>query len=265
MEPKIEFFVLGPLLVRKRDRVVPVPRGKERVVLATLLLNAGRVVSIDELAESAWGAEPPRSACVTLQNYVKRLRQSLGADGRTRIHTEPPGYRLAVDVDEFDVLVFEALVRGVRAAARDCWWRAVAEQARAALSLWRGQALVDIRSDTLVMREVPRLAEMRMETTEMRIEADLRLGGHRAVVPELERLIGAHPLREHLYTLLMLALSGCGRRADALAVYRRARRTLLTELGTEPGAELRDTHLRILNTGGAELPSPLLRSSVLPR
>src|SRR5262249_52664821 len=144
------------------------------------------VVSIDELAEAVWGADPPRSACVTLQNYVKRLRQSLGADGRTRIHTEPPGYRLDVDVDEFDVVAFEALVRGARAAARDCWWQAVAEQARAAQSLWRGPALVDIRSDTLTIREVPRLAEMRVEVTELRIEADLRLGGHRAVVPELE-------------------------------------------------------------------------------
>lgn len=264
MEPKIEFFLLGTLLVRKCDQTVPIRHGKERVVLATLLLNAGRVVTIDELAEAAWGAQPPRSAYVTLQNYVKRLRQELGPDGRTRIKTEPPGYGLTVDADEFDVLAFEALVHGARAAARLRWWRAMAERTRAALSLWRGEALADIRSDMLVTREVPRLVEMRMEATEMRIEADLRLGDHREVVPELRRLTDAHPLREHLYMLLMLALSGCGRRAEALAVYQRARRTLLTELGAEPGTELRDAHLRVLNADGPERSSPP-RSAVMPR
>src|SRR2546430_14436058 len=246
VQPKIEFLLLGPLQVRAANRVVPIRRGKERAVLATLLLNEGRVVSLDELADAVWGAEPPRSACVTLQNYVKRLRQDLGADGRTRIRTEPPGYRLTVEADEFDVFAFEALVRTARAAARNRSWPAVSEQAGTALSLWRGEALMDIQSDMLAVREVPRPAEMRMEATEMRIEADLRLGRHREVVPELERLTDAHPLREHLHTLLMLALAGCGRRADALAVYQHARRTLLVELGTEPDTELRDLRPRIL-------------------
>ncbi|HEX5406485.1 MAG TPA: tetratricopeptide repeat protein [Pseudonocardiaceae bacterium] len=218
-------------------------------MLALLLLNAGRVVSMDELAETLWGAGPPPSASVTLQNYVKRLRHTLGAAGRDLILTEPPGYTVTIDTDEFDVSRFEALLGDVRAAMRAGSWRTTAERARAALSLWRGEPLADIESDTLTTREVPRLTEMRLQALEIRVEADLRLGGHAEVVPELERLVDTFPFRENLYALLMLALSGSGRRADALAAYQRVRRTLVDEIGIEPCAKLRDLHQRIMNDG----------------
>ncbi|MGH3155287.1 MAG: AfsR/SARP family transcriptional regulator [Streptosporangiaceae bacterium] len=241
-----EFCLLGPLVVRCGGAPIPVPPGNQRAVLATLLLNANHVVPLDDLAESLWGSAPPPSARVTVQNYVLRLRKALAATGPPRILTLPPGYMIKVAADELDVSRFEALLTAARAAALDGSWDAAAGQARAALSLWRGEPLADTGSDFLVVRETPRLAEMRLQAMEVRIDADLHLGRNAAVIAELQRLVDAHPLREHLHALLMLALYRDGRRGEALAAYQHARRVLIEELGTEPGPGLRDLHQRIL-------------------
>jgi DNA-binding SARP family transcriptional activator len=263
MAPKLEFCLLGPVMVRYGGIPLPVSRGRQRAVHAVLLLNAGRVVSVGEIAETLWGPAPLPSAPATVRNYVKRLRCVLGDAGPARIVTRSPGYVILVDPGELDVARFEVLLEGARDAARGGSWEAAAEQARAALALWRGEPLADVESETLALREVPRLAELRLQAAELRIDAELRLGRHGVVIAELERMTAAHPLREHLHALLMLALYRDGRQAEALAAYQRARRVLVDELGTEPGAELRELHQRILTTDPVRAgPAP---GPVLPR
>ncbi len=186
----MEFCLLGPLIVRWGDVVVPVARGKQRAVLAALLLAAGRAVSVDDLTEVLWGTRPPSSARVTVQNHVKRLRHTMGAAGGARISTEPRGYAIRVGAGELDVTRFEALLESARAAAREDSWDTAARQARGALALWRGEPLADVESDVLAAREVPRLAELRLQAVEARIDADLRLGRHAEVVSELQQLAG---------------------------------------------------------------------------
>jgi DNA-binding SARP family transcriptional activator/Tfp pilus assembly protein PilF len=253
----MEFCLLGPLAVRRGDTVVPVQAGKQRAVLATLLLNANRVVPVEELAETLWGSAPPPSARVTVQNYVVRLRKALGDEGYSRIGTQPRGYVISVAVGELDMTRFEVLLGAARQAARDGSWDAAAAQARAALALWRGEPLADVESELLALREVPRLADLRLQALETRIDGDLHLGWHAEVIGELRQLAAGHPLREHLHALLMLALYREGRQAEALAAYHAARRVLLEELGTEPGRELRGLHQQILAADpGLDLPRP---------
>jgi DNA-binding SARP family transcriptional activator len=242
----MEFGLLGPLLVRCGGKVIPVKQGNQRTLLAALLLAANRVVPTEEIAETLWGTRPPPSATVTIRNYVKRLRQALGDAGRARIRTQHPGYLISIGVGELDTWRFEALLESARAAVRDERWDTAAETARWALELWRAEPLADVESDALALREVPRLTEMRLQATELRIDADLHLGRHAEVIAELHGLTRAHPFREQMHALLMLALSRCGRQGAALAAYQHARRVLVDELGTEPGAVLQALHQQIL-------------------
>jgi len=250
----MDFCLLGPLTVRSGTAVVPVPRGKQRAVLAALLLSAGQVVPLDELAVALWGAQPPPTARVAVQNHVMRLRHSLSG-ASSRIRTHPPGYLIRVEAGEVDVARFEAHADAARAAARDRAWESAAAQADAALALWRGEPLADVGSEALALREVPRLAEMRLQTLETRIDADLHLGHHAEAITELRQLTAAHPLRERLHGLLMLAMYQDGRQGEALAVYQQARAMLVEELGTEPGAALSRVHQQIL-TGDPALMMP---------
>jgi DNA-binding SARP family transcriptional activator len=214
-------------------------------------------VPLDELAEAVWGADPPASARATLQSYVMRLRKSLGDAGPGRIITQPGGYRIGVEPGELDVSRCEALLRAARAAARDGLWDGAAGRARAALALWRGEPLADVESELLALREVPRLAELRLQALETRIDADRHLGRHGEVIGELRQLTAADPLRERFHGLLMLALYRDGRQGEALAAYQHARRVLIDELGAEPGTGLRELHQRILDADPAvDLPAP---------
>jgi DNA-binding SARP family transcriptional activator/tetratricopeptide (TPR) repeat protein len=246
MAAEMEFCLLGPLMVRCGRVVVALPPGKQRTVLAALLLNAGHVVSLDELAEVLWGASPPPSARVTMQNYVMRLRKALGGAG-SRISTQPPGYLIRADADELDVSFFQSRLDAAVAAARGHSWQAAAKQARAGLAVWRGEPLAGVESELLAARDAPRLAELRLRALEIGIDADLHLGRHAEVITELRELAGANPLRERLHGLLMLALYRDGRQAEALAAYQHARSVLVQELGVEPGPGLRDLHQRILS------------------
>lgn len=253
-----EFCLLGPLVVRRGGVVAAVRPGKQRAVLAALLLSAGRVVPVDELAEALWGAGPPPSARTSLQNYVMRLRKSLADAGLSRIRTEPGGYLISVEVGELDVERFESSLSAGRGSGRSGSWAAAAAQLRTALSLWRGQPLSDVPSGVLKLREVPRLAEMRWQALEARIDADLHLGNHAEVIVELRQLVAAEPLRERLHALLMTALYRDGQQAGALAAYRAARSALIGELGAEPGPELRELQQQVLagDPALAALPSP---------
>jgi DNA-binding SARP family transcriptional activator len=242
---EMEFCLLGPMVVRGGGVVIPVPGGKLRAALAVLVLGQGRAVSLDDLVEVLWAAEPPPAARVTIRNHVMRLRKALGAEG-ARITTQPHGYRIRVEAGEVDVGVFESRLGGARAAARAGSWDSAALLAGEALGLWRGEPLADVDSELLRAREVPRLAELRLQAVEMRISADLYLGRHAEVITELQQLAGAHPLREQLHADLMLALYRAGRQGEALAAYQRARSFLVEEIGAEPGAGLRDMQQRIL-------------------
>jgi DNA-binding SARP family transcriptional activator len=233
-------------------------------VLAALLLSAGQVVSLDELAMAVWEAQPPPTARVGIQNHVMRLRRSL-ADAGSRIRTSPPGYLIHVEADEVDVIRFGAHADAARAAARNHAWEVAAAQASAALALWRGEPLADVGSEALTSREVPRLAEMRLQALETRIDADLHLDRHADVITELRHLTAAHRLHERFHGLLMLALYRDGRQGEALAAYQQARAVLVEELGTEPGAVLSQIHRQILVGDPALMvPKPALHAGGWP-
>jgi DNA-binding SARP family transcriptional activator/tetratricopeptide (TPR) repeat protein len=243
----VEFGLLGPLLVRADERSIAISAGKQRVLLAALLLAVNQVVAIDKLAEALWQGSPPETARVTLQNYIMRLRHTLGPTGYERIVSRPAGYLIEVRRGELDVAQFAELQSEGIAAARAGAWESASSQLAAALELWRGQPLADIQSP-LLAAEVPRLAEMRLAALESRIDADLHLGRHREVTAELAALAAAEPLRERLHELLILALYRSGQQAAALAAYRQARRRLVDELDVEPGHALRELNQRILQS-----------------
>ncbi len=250
MAARLEFSLLGTLLVSRDGAAVPIAAGRQRVLLAALLLSGGQLLRADELIEVVWGCQPPVSARASLRNHVKRLRDALG-DSRARIRTDGRGYAIDVDADDLDVSRFEALLRAARMATRTGAWEQAASRAHAALALWRGEPLTGVDSEVLARREVPRLEELRLQALEVRLDADLRLGGQAGAIPELRRLVGVHPLREQLHALLMLALYQSGLQAAALAAYTDARQVLVSELGSQPGTRLRELHMRML--GGEEL------------
>ena len=238
--------VLGPLNIWSEDAEVAIPAAKQRAVLAALLVRANQVVSFGELAENVWDGAPPPTARVTLRNYVKCLRRLLGPADGARIITRDPGYLLRVREDEADLLRFGSLSRQGAEAMQAADWPQAAGILAQALALWRGEPLADIPSDTLRRDAAPRLEQLRLQTLEWRVDADLNLGRHADLVLELQALAAEQPLRERFHAQLMLALYRCGRPAEALAAYDQARKLLVGQLGVEPGPELRDLHMRIL-------------------
>jgi DNA-binding SARP family transcriptional activator/tetratricopeptide (TPR) repeat protein len=261
-----EFCLLGPLLVRSRGASLrPLP-AKQRVLLATLLLQGNCMVALDQLAEAIWGYKPPASAHGTLRDYVKELRKQLAAIGESRIATVPGGYVFRIGPGELDVLSFEELRAEAMQAARDGAWARASDRLRAAEQLWRGEPLADVPSELLRAREVPRLSELRLQALETRIEADLQLDRRADVIADLRRLTARHPLRERPHALLMLALYRDGQQAEAQAVFREVRAVLVEELGTEPAPELRRLHQQILAADPAlDPPVPALGGRAGPQ
>jgi DNA-binding SARP family transcriptional activator len=242
----LEFRILGPLEVANGVETLPLGGGRQRSLLALLLLNANQVVSSDRLTEEVWGGRPPASADHALQVYISQLRKALG-DGGTAILTRPPGYLVQVRGDQLDLHRFERLVGEADAAGPA---EAVA-LLREALGLWRGSPLADVADESFATQAVQRLDELRVVALEKRIEAELALGRHAGLVAELQSLAAEHPFRERLHEQLMLALYRCGRQADALGVYQNARRVLVDELGIEPSPALRDLEQAILRQDDA--------------
>ena len=228
----MEFRLLGPLEILDAGSRLELGGVKQRSLLAVLLLHANEVVSVDRLVDELWGSSPPRTATKSIQVYVSRLRKQLGDD---RLITTPPGYVLCADPSEIDVARVEELI----AAARQADPPTASRLLREALALWRGAPLGDLAFEPFAQTEVMRLDELRWVTLERRIDADLAGGRHDLLLAELRSLVGRHPLRERLHGQLMLALYRAGRQAEALDAYRRARRTLVEELGLEPGEELK--------------------------
>ncbi|MFF5496381.1 BTAD domain-containing putative transcriptional regulator [Streptomyces aquilus] len=253
---ELRFGLLGPPVLYDAGtegrvaRVVSSP--KVRVLLAALLLEAGRTVSVDALKEALWGGSPPASAQASLHNHVTRLRRLL--DDPDRLRAVPPGYLLRVEQGELDVHVFESLTAEARAAHAGRDWAGTLRASTAALALWRGTPLAGLPPELGGYAVVQRLGEARLLLLEWRYDAELAVGGGRldAVVPELTALAAEHPLREAFHRQLMLALHRTGRQAEALAVHRDLRTHLIEELGVEPGAGVREAHVEVLRGAAAE-------------
>ena len=251
----VEFWILGPLEVVEHDGPLVLGGPKQRALLAILLLHRGEVVSTDRLSDELWGERPPASAAKTVQAYVSNLRRALG-DGL--LVTRGHGYVLQAERGQLDLDRFEALVAEGRAALGEGDAQGASERLREALALWRGPPLADLAYEPFAQAEVARLEEERLAALEDRIDADLALGRHAALVGELGALVREHPLRERLLAQLMLALYRSGRQADALERYQQARRRLTDELGIEPGRELQELERAILNQD-SELGGPSRR------
>ncbi len=242
----MEFRILGPLEVREGERILPLGGARRRAVLALLLLDANRVVSVERLVDGVWGDTPPPSALASLQNHLGRLRRQLGE----RLVTRSPGYELRVGDGELDLDRFARLVDDARGAEP----AVAAERLAEALALWRGPPLADLAGEP-AGQAAAHLGELRLAALEERIDADLALGRHSALVAELEALVAHEPYRERLRGQLILALYRSGRQADALEAYTLARRAFVDELGTDPGRELQELHRAVLRRD-AELDAP---------
>ncbi|MES4888804.1 AfsR/SARP family transcriptional regulator [Streptomyces sp. NPDC096012] len=244
----MDINVLGPLSVRENGVSVVPTAPKPRQVLALLALHADQVVSVNALVEELWGGKPPRSARTTLQTYVLQLREliaeALAHGGNERctpkdiLATVPGGYRLETRAGIVDFREFErGAGAGYRAMDAEDYTGA-ARRLADALSLWSGPALTDIQAGIRIDMEARRLEEARLCALDQRIEADLRLGRHRELLPELTVLVNQFRMHESLHGQFMLALHRSGRRGEALDAYQRLRTTLVSELGLEPSAAL---------------------------
>src|SRR5215211_2509052 len=247
----MDFCILGPLEVHDGDRRLELGGVKQRALLGLLLLHANEVVSADRLVDDLWGEERLRGGAKALQVAVSRLRRTLeegrraGEEARVVI-TRPPGYELRVDHGQLDLHRFEDLAAEGRRALAAGDATAAADRLRAALALWRGPPLADLAYESFARTEIARLDDLQAAALEDRVAAELELGRDQDLISELEALVRLHPLRERPRGQLMLALYRSGRQAEALEVYREARRTLVDELGIEPGRELHQLEEAIL-------------------
>jgi len=243
----MEFRLLGPFDVWRDGAPRALGGRRQRAVLALLVMHAGAVVSTDRIVEEIWAGDPPPSAVRTIHSYVSRLRSILGDEGgRDLLVRRDPGYVLDVDPTSVDVARFERLVGDGLAALDDDDPATAERDLRAALAMWRGDALADFAYEHFAEAESRRLEERRLEAVELRIDAELMLGRHAQLIAELEGLIAVHPLRERFWAQLMTACYRSGRQSDALAAYGRIRSILVDELGIEPGDELRLLERQVL-------------------
>jgi DNA-binding SARP family transcriptional activator/tetratricopeptide (TPR) repeat protein len=250
--------MLGPVAIGRAAgaaeaevTMTPVAQPLLRVLLASLALADGHVVSGGALIDALWGEDASRDRERNLQARVSALRRLLSeaepGRGEARVVRVSDGYRLLIAPDAIDVHRFRVLSERARDAVRANDASGAAALYRRALGLWRGPALADAAPwSTRLVGEAARLEELRVAATEERLACDLSLGEHAHVVGELTQLGGEFPLRERLTGLLMLALWRCGRRGEALAAFDRTRQVLATELGLDPGLELRELHARLL-------------------
>ncbi|AEW94513.1 transcriptional regulator, SARP family [Streptantibioticus cattleyicolor NRRL 8057 = DSM 46488] len=242
------FGLLGPLDIRHAGRAITLAAGRQRTVLALMLLQANQEVTVESLIKRVWDGEPPSGARNTVQAYVARLRRALrestGAD--TLIRTSPGGYVLTVPDDAVDLNRFRALASaGERRAACGELAQAVRDFT-AALDLWRGAALQDVPCEVLQRDEAPALEDERLRVTERLCDIELVLGEPAAALARLRAVTAERPLRERPWCQLITALYRCGRRAEALTAYHAVARLLYAELGVEPGPDLREAHACLL-------------------
>lgn len=277
MGRRIRFRLLGPLRLWNGSAWTPVQAAQQRVVLAILAIEAGQVVATDRLIDELWGDQPPRAAASVVRGYVMRLRRQLGGENGGKdsgknggagkngkdgpLLTAASGYQLMVDPDEIDVSLFDGLVAEGRRAISCGDHESALEHLAEALALWQGPPLADVPTAPTVAAQARRWDEERLSALEDWLGAHLDLGRHQDVLGELNRLVDEHPLRERCWAYLMQALYRSGRRAEALTCFQRARRILVSELGLEPGAQLKSLQRAILSD---ELPADSLVPAQLP-
>jgi DNA-binding SARP family transcriptional activator len=240
----VELRILGPLEVVVGGRTLALAGAQQRALLALLVLHANEVVSSERLLDELWGEEQPGAGRAALRVRISQLRKTIGADA---IVTRPPGYVLRVGPDDVDLARFERLVANADGVEPGV----AAARLREALALWRGPPLADVAYEPFAQMAIARLEELRLVALERRIDADLALGRHAELVPELQALVAEHPLREGTQARLMVALYRTGRQAEALAAYREARRLLVEELGIEPSTALQELERAILRHDAA--------------
>jgi DNA-binding SARP family transcriptional activator/tetratricopeptide (TPR) repeat protein len=248
---ELDVHLLGPIEVLRGGEPIDLPGGRALSLMALLALRVGQGTPADRLIDELWGGEAPATARTLLQGFISKLRKALGA---AVIETTGTGYRLALADDAVDAHRFRAMVQqsqGLDGRSRE-------SRLAGALALWRGPALADLTYEPFAQRAITEFEDQRLTAREDLIQARLDLGGHRQVVGELEELVAGHPFREGLWALLVLALYRSGRQAEALEACRRARTTLVSELGLEPGPELRSLEQRVLNQ------DPLLDAATAP-
>jgi DNA-binding SARP family transcriptional activator len=248
---EVRFHVLGPMEVHGGREVIDIGPRMVRAVLASLLIEANRPVTSDRLVDQLWGERPPPTAMSSLQVHVSALRRVLEPERRrgespSVVVTQGAGYLLRVSPDEVDAMRFEAATLEASRLLAGGQPEPARERTDEALRLWRGQPYADLAFESFIQPEIARLEQLRSVALETAMEAELARGHHAAVLAELERLVGLHPLRERLRELFILALYRSGRQAEALRAYQDARRTLVEELGIEPRASLRQLEADIL-------------------
>ncbi|GIJ57401.1 AfsR/SARP family transcriptional regulator [Virgisporangium aurantiacum] len=258
-QQEIEFGILGPLCATVDGRPVPVPAAKHRVLLGALLLQANRVVPVSTLLDHLWAGEPPPGARGTVHTYVHRLRRRFGRPDL--IATDGDGYLINVPPGALDLHRFRDLLGRADEAVLDADPVAESVHLRAALAVWRGPALADVASASLEAY-ARTLDEERLRVIERSVDAELSTGRHADLIPELRGLTVEQPLRERFWQQLMLALYRSGRQAEALEAFRAIDRKLRSDLGIEPGADLRALHRAML---AGEVAGPPVPAAPAPR
>jgi DNA-binding SARP family transcriptional activator len=264
----LRFGLLGPVSAWCGDAELSIGPRQQRAVLAVLLLNEGKQVSIDEVTDALWGPDVPRGGTTTVRTYVYRLRRILSAAGRggrgqeVEIRTDGGGYRLVVDPDSVDVRSFRRHLAVARQARSRGDLAEAAQRLRDGLSLWRGVPFAGVDGPFFDAQRAW-LEQLHSTASEERLAVDIEGGRHAEAVAELTAAVADEPYRERLWELLMLALYRCGRQADAVMVYHRVGRLLAEELGLEPGPGLRQLHDRMVAADPSLLGNP--DRSVAPR
>lgn len=247
MGAHVSFKVLGPLAVTAGEATVPIGGGRQRTILALLLLTPGRVVPVDTMVDAVWNSNPPPTARTQVAICVAALRKLFKAADVTDdvIVTAHPGYVLHTAGSRFDSVDFADLVREAEQAAKDGELPQAAQLYTQALQLWRGPAFAGVYGQ-LIEDEAARLEEHRLNAYDDSTLVRLELGQHQELIPELAAMVREHQLRERTRHHLMLAQYRSGRRADAMETYREAREHFIEELGIEPGPDLNELHDAIL-------------------
>lgn len=241
----MRFMVLGPLEIVDQKEPIRITASMQRIVLAVLLINAGRPVSVTRMMEELWGDRPPPSARKTVHGYVWRLRGLLDRSHHRHIETVDHGYRL--QAGDVDLSQFEQLICAGRKASAAGDLPSAGRLLGEALALWRGQALTNVPATPQIVVSRTRLEELRLSALAARFDIDLEMGRHRAITPELSVMVSEYPFNEEFHAQLMLSLYRSHRQAEALEVFYKLRSYLVAELGVEPSPWLQRLLLRILD------------------